>query len=363
MGLGKSLERAYRARILNRLHRELHRDAPMVPPTPLSERARILIIRPEKLGDAYITLPFVHALKRQRPDLELHWVASPRQLPLLTGEQDIAKLHVYDKRRRSERAKLLPLADQTWAAVLDLIYGDSATGLALCSKLAPHAPRIAAHKNDLADCYDFVFTDSRELPAAETALGLLEPLGLKRDQADPLPRLTFSHGERGRATEVASQMNMGRDALIMNISVGKPTRMWPDDKYVETLDQLAPLFGMRILMCTPADRPRAVELARAANGHVEIVPRDLDIRSAAALLAQAAAVITPDTVIAHLAASVTATVALYPGVEWNFRRWQARGPRVVCLRASHPDEIADIPVVAVTDAIKKLRDQTAVARP
>ena len=361
MGIGKSLERAYRARILKRLQRDLRRDRPMPIPIPLPENARLLIIRPEKLGDAYITLPLIHALRAQRPDLSIEWVASPRQLPLLSGEPAIDKVHLYNKRHRRERAKLLPLADQPWAAVLDLIYGDSATGLALCGKLAPHAPRLAAHKNDLTDCYDYVFTDSREIPAAETALGLLRPLGLDA-AADSLPRLTFSHGERARATQVAAEMNMGREALIVNISVGKPTRLWPDEKFVSVLDDLSRLFTMRVILCTPADRPRAVQIAKAANGHVEIVPRDLDIRSAAALLAQAALVITPDTVIAHLAASVTATVALYPGVEWNFNRWRAQGPRVTCLRASHPDEIADIPVVAVTDAAKQLRDPAAVAQ-
>lgn len=363
MGIGKSLERAYRARILNRLHRELRRTEPLPLPSPLPDGARLLLVRPEKLGDAFVTLPLVNAIKKQRPDVSIEWVITARQEPLLRGEPAISKLHIYNKRRRRERARLLPLAGEPWAAVLDLIYNDSATGLALCGKLAPHAPRLAAHKNGLADCYDYVFTDSRELPAAETALGLLTPLGFDPNAAARQPGLSFSHGERARAKELATQLKLDHDAFGVNISAGKPTRHWPDEKFAALLNEVARLFGIRVIFCTPDDRPRAVAIAQAAHGHVEIIPRDTDIRTVAALLGHCAVVVSPDTVIAHLAAAVTATVALYPGVEWNFKRWQARGKRVVCLRASDPDAIADIPVAAVTEAVRRLRDPSAVAHP
>jgi ADP-heptose:LPS heptosyltransferase len=321
-----------------------------------------LLIRPEKLGDAYVTLPLINAIKRQRADIAIDWVASPRQLPLITGESGIDRIHIYDRTFGKANSKLLSLAHEPWTAVLDLIYGDSVTGLTLCSRLAPNAVRIAAHKNDLADCYDQVITHNRETPAAETALALLDPLGLDKSVAESIPRLAFSHGERAHAARVATQLQIDRRSLAVNISAGKPTRLWPDEKFVAALNALSGIFTMRVLICSPPDRPRAARIAKAAAGHVEIAPPDLDIRTIAALLSHFSVVVTPDTVIAHLAASVTATVALYPGVEWNFRRWRAQGDHVICLRASHADDIADIPAAAVTDAARQLHQQRLVAK-
>lgn len=362
MNLLKRFERAYRARRLRRLQRGLQRERALQCPVPLPQDARLLLIRPEKLGDAFVTIPLANAIKQQRPDIAIDWVVSPRQLPLLTGEPSIQRLHPYDRRFGASNAGLVRLAGEPWTAVLDLIYGDSATGLALCGKLAPNAVRLAAHKNDLSDCYDLVMTHSRETPAVETALALLDPLGLDRKASETIPRLAFSHGERAHAARIAKQLQIDHRALAINISAGKSTRLWPDEKVVAALNALSGIFGMRVLICAPPDRTRALEIAKATAGHVETVPPDLDIRTIAALLSHFSVVITPDTVIAHLAASVTATVALYPGVEWNFRRWQAKGEKVICLRAAHPDEIEGIPVAAVVGAARQLHQQRLVAR-
>ena len=62
-----------------------------------SKPGKILILKPSSLGDVVHALPVLRLLKKQFPESQIHWWISQNFAPLLEGDRDIAKLHLFKR--------------------------------------------------------------------------------------------------------------------------------------------------------------------------------------------------------------------------------------------------------------------------
>lgn len=60
---------------------------------------RILILKPSSLGDVIQALPVLRLLKLHRPDSEIHWWIDSALAPLLAGDEDLAGLILFERKR------------------------------------------------------------------------------------------------------------------------------------------------------------------------------------------------------------------------------------------------------------------------
>jgi len=59
---------------------------------PLSTTPRILLIRPDHLGDLVLTTPLLHALKQHVPDAQITMMVGPWSSEIVTRHPDIDRL-------------------------------------------------------------------------------------------------------------------------------------------------------------------------------------------------------------------------------------------------------------------------------
>ncbi len=78
---------------------------------------KILIIRFSSIGDIVLTTPIMRCLKKQFPEIEIHYLTKPEYKILLENNPNIDKIHVLDK---SIFEKALELKAEKFDAVIDL---------------------------------------------------------------------------------------------------------------------------------------------------------------------------------------------------------------------------------------------------
>ena len=61
-------------------------------------RLKILILKPSSLGDVTHALPVLRILKQRYPYAEIHWLIADNLAPLLAGDPDLEKLHIFHRR-------------------------------------------------------------------------------------------------------------------------------------------------------------------------------------------------------------------------------------------------------------------------
>jgi ADP-heptose:LPS heptosyltransferase len=76
-----------------------------------------------------------------------------------------------------------------------------------------------------------------------------------------------------------------------------------------------------LIFCAPSDFRQANRIAEGSGTNVSVIPSGLSLMQAVALLAEVDCVLTPDTSIVHIAASLRIPlVAMYTAAETNYRR-------------------------------------------
>lgn len=60
---------------------------------------KILIIRLSSIGDIVLTTPVLRCVKRQRPDIEIHYLVKPQFKDVLAENPYIDELHFYEDNR------------------------------------------------------------------------------------------------------------------------------------------------------------------------------------------------------------------------------------------------------------------------
>jgi len=114
-----------------------------------------------------------------------------------------------------------------------------------------------------------------------------------------------------------------RGFVCLHAGSRDPARRWPADRFARVADRLAELGYSIVLTGTASERAAAAAVAAAMRHPATNAAGETSVGAAAALLERAALLVTNDTGISHLAASV-------------------RTPSVVVFLASDPDRWAPI---------------------
>src|SRR5688572_10049978 len=103
MAARPSWSRRFRKRVNRRLYGALFRLYRAIFPTPRwegqiprSALRRALIIQHYGVGDMILTTPLIAFLRDRGPDVEIDVLASPRNAPVVAGDDRIARVFVHD---------------------------------------------------------------------------------------------------------------------------------------------------------------------------------------------------------------------------------------------------------------------------
>lgn len=320
-------------------------------PPDLSAVKRILFLRYDKLGDMVVTLPVFETVRRLHPHIRIGVVASPRNEEIIRHDPRIDQVFVYDKRPASIPGLVRSVRRGRYDVVVAMISLRSVTSLFMAQLLGPNSYRIGLGQQEYSEYYHHIVTvpPSLRQHMVEQSLSTLSALGITREQCIVRAPLHLPDDSRAKA---AAFLNGAERPLGVNISAGKPNRIWQREKYTRVVSELArchPDFDI-VILCAPDDRELADQIRRDSGVSARVVPAGLSIIDAAAIVARLRALITPDTSMPHIARSFAVpVVGLYSRDERNTASWRPYGQDVGLIVAQSIGDIFDITPEQVLD--------------
>jgi heptosyltransferase-2/heptosyltransferase-3 len=292
------------------------------PARPLTLPRRILVVRPDHLGDLLFLTPAIRRLRVGFPDAHIVGLIGPWGLPVLDRNPNLDGLMSWDFPwfdRKARRSALAPYAslfalarrlrgerfDVAVQFRSDFWWGALAAKVAGIPDQVSYAAPIARHLYSTA--YPVVHgrhAADENLALASQLTGVVgpEPLGFPvRDS------------ERARAAELFAGLPASRPIVALQVGAGAKVKLWPPDRLAEVGRQLAGEVGVGIVVI---GGPTEIEMAqRVADGvgfGVLNLAGRTNLGELAGVLERCALAIGPDSGPLHLAVAVgTPTIHVF----------------------------------------------------
>ncbi|MFH1699251.1 MAG: glycosyltransferase family 9 protein [Candidatus Zixiibacteriota bacterium] len=327
---------------------------------PLEIRS-VLFLRPEKLGDMVISLPVFYNLKRLYSHLKIYTICSPRNIAIVKNDERIEKNYLYTKHIIDDMKMLGEVRNLKVDAVVDMICDDSVTALFLSQYSSPGAWRIGVGKSKHREYYDsnYEYRTGDEAHVIENTIKLLTAFGIKTENLElhvppTIDKKYFDSAERF----LQSVQNGTGDRIIgLNISAGRPTRVWPEEKNVELINRIIDnLMGYRVVISSdPSERNRAEALASKFASRVCTFPMGLNLLEVSAIISRLELLITPDTSLVHIARAFRVpVVGLYTRFDKNFKLWKPYNQDGGAVVSNNDYNIFDIEVADVYNEVLRV---------
>ena len=246
---------------------------------------------------------------------------------------------------------------EKYDCVIDMIGNDSVTALFMSQLCAPGKPRIGVGKIKYREYYDFNY-DHRMGNTGhiiENTLRLLDAFAIDSQKISGYAEPHLEASEIDLARRFVSSLGGTGDVTLkvgFNISAGSPTRLWAEEKAVELLKRITRSYDdCRIILFTPpSERKRGERLKQLLDDNVDLVPDNLSLTGAAAIIKFLDVLISPDTSLVHIARSFRVPViGLYSRYMKNFLLWRPYDQQTGAVVSGNDDNIFDITVDQVFD--------------
>lgn len=288
---------------------------------------RVLVVRPDRIGDVVLTAPAIDALRHAWPRARVDLLLAPRVAPL--GEALDVDATVVDP------GGLFALAGRLRDGGYDLAvfpYGDAR--VAAAAALAGIPRRVG---NGLRP-YSLMLTDRVRLhrsrpPLHEVdyCLRLLAPLGIDPAWEGP-PRVTPPLEARAWARDFERELGLEAPWVLLHPGGGGSAGRPDPETFGRFAAATAAATGASVVLTAgPGEEALAARAAATSGGRV--LPPVPDLLRLAALLERSQVVLAGSTGPLHLAAAVgAAVVGLYPHkASQAIRRWGPQGPAATAL--------------------------------
>jgi lipopolysaccharide heptosyltransferase I len=299
---------------------------------------RILIVRLSALGDIIHALPVLFAIKRALPATEVDWLVEQNYASILTLVPEL-------DRRIIVRARAPGGADDAirfggggigYLRAVSFLRGqryDAALDLQGLIKSA-----VWARASGASRVIGFARDHLREPQAASFYTETVTPPGAghvidknlsvlaRLDVPDTPMTLTLQATASPEVVAAIAAAGGPRGFIVLNPGAAWPNKRWPADRFGAVAAALFRRTQLRSLITWgPSERPLAESVVMASGGAASLAPAT-SIADLAALLRDAAVVVSGDTGPLHIAAAMgTPLVGLY-GPTWPERNgpWDPR---------------------------------------
>ncbi len=291
----------------------------------LPKGARVLIVRLSAIGDVLHVTAVAHNLKRQRPDCHITWLASPPASTLLTQNDDVDRLLVWDRRPfdtavsngripaalRMLREAAHLLRAEPFDVALDL-QGLFLTGILTRMSRAPRRIGIRERHEGNPLFMTEMAPDIEDVHKVRRYMTSLAPLGLEflRFTPGPILRAGESDVPFARAFYAAHGIEMGRrlhPVVLVAVRTTWADKQWSTAKFAAALAPL-PRRIQLVFIGSKGDAPYIEEVRRSLDGRTtHTIAGETDLLQLAALMRCADLLLTCDTGPLYLAEAVHLT--------------------------------------------------------
>lgn len=269
---------------------------------------RVLLSRLSALGDIVHTWPLAELIRRQRPDVQLHWLVERPFLPLVATHPAVTSaIGVATRRWRkgplsaTTRSEIRYVVDDLRTLAIDLAVDPQ--GLiksAAWARLAGIPQRFGlAGRHRREGAAGIFYTDTVSPPpdarhVIDLNLAMARALDIE-PRFGAAPNGRFLLGDELPATQ--------SDSAVLLPATGGRGKAWPAYCFAELARVLAAHGRSVVIAWGPGEAELAHTIAEGAGPGVVVAP-PTDLTELARLLASAGVVIGGDTGTVHLAASL-----------------------------------------------------------
>ncbi|MBX0328207.1 glycosyltransferase family 9 protein [Oscillochloris sp. ZM17-4] len=285
---------------------------------------RVLVIKPDALGDALLATPALRALRQGLPDARIAGAVGPWSRVIWAGSPDLDLLHDLPfpgfsraggpggalrpywlllryaalLRRQGYDAALLLRDDHWWGAALIALAG--------IPRRVGHAHPLCAPFLTDALPYDPAEHVSRQSLAVVEKIAALHAGSVASSVQSSYPlRFAPSPADQAWADRwAAAHLAPGERLVAIHPGASGPTKAWPPERWASLGDALAGRGGLRVVLTGgPAEAPLAAQVAALMRRPPLSVAGATGVGQLAALLGRAALIIGGDTGPLHIAVS------------------------------------------------------------
>lgn len=288
-------------------------------------RLRIVVVRPDRLGDVILSTPVFAAIKRHYPRAHLSVLVREGVAPLLRGLAVVDEVIVYDPDRKHRGLKgLLLLGAQ-------LRKREFRIGVVLQSNwriaLALFLGRVRYRVGPLSKLHSFIFYNRGvrqhrslvEMHETDYNLQLLRRLGIRVPARRLATSVCLPAEEVRRAQSWLAERGWdpAQTLVVVHPGMGGSALNWPEAHYIELIRALLREGRKVLLTAGPSEAALAARVQAACPegllSYVNTVGDDVTFLGA--LYSQAQLVVAPSTGPLHLAVAVdTPVVTFYPPI-------------------------------------------------
>jgi len=321
---------------------------------------RILIIRPDKIGDLILTLPMATVIKDTMPDAHVSFLVREYTAPLASLCTDIDQVVLYD-RNWSLRKTISLIRSVKPDAIF--VFGHKLK-LTVASFIARVPIRVGRAYFWFSFLYNKKIYEHRKNPErneAEYNVRMLKAIGINAE-ITPFPKLDKN--------KLPKNLLPFSDYIVFHVPTGGSAPQWSEDHFVELAKMIATKYNSSIVLTgLPSENTNLLQVAeRMKHNAIDVhINTESNLLGLASILASAKFVISGSTGPGHIAAALgVPVIGLFPGVislskeRWGFRGSQAINlsplflPKQECPQCNDCICINEITDEQVGDAMKNL---------
>lgn len=308
---------------------------------------RVLLIRPDHIGDMLFTTPALRLLRRALPDAEISYMVGPWAAEVVERNHNVDRIIRCDCPGFSRRPKGWVLGPYMkmlqWAGQLRGQGFDLALNLrfdfwwgALLAYLAGIPRRVGY---EIEECRPFLTEKVPFVPchAVEQNLKLIEKMcgvSFQKDRDDLSLEYTPTEGERESINKLLREQGISDEDRLVAIHPGATSEVksWREDWWARVADILSERDGVRIILTGgPGDVALCKQVQETMENPCVVLAGNTTLGELAALLQRCSLVLGADSGPLHLAVAMgTPTVHLYgPSDPLIFGPWGDQRKHVV----------------------------------
>jgi len=280
---------------------------------------KILISRTDRLGDLILALPFVESIKNRYPNCQVEVMSSLYASPILENNKRIDRIvRVQQDQLISSRLYkkdlLNKIRDAGYKCVV-VLYPERHISHLLYKAGIPHRIGTAGRFHSVFFNHR-LFHKRKENKKHESEYNLDFLKYFREGETVARPAVFPLEKEEKNARRILKQAGIDNRFVVLHPGSGGSAESWPFEKFVELYSILTEKNIQVIMSGTDIEGERIEKIERKIGIRVNKITGQTDLRTLAALLSQASAVVANSTGPLHLAVAVgTRVVGLYPSTE------------------------------------------------
>ncbi|MBU6375359.1 MAG: glycosyltransferase family 9 protein [Bdellovibrionales bacterium] len=307
-------------------------------PTFISATARILIVRPDRLGDVVLSTPVFEVVRRHYPKAKIVVLAQARVAPILRGLSSVDEVLEFAPEGRHSGWFGF------WRLVSELRRGEFALAVVLQAPAlvawALLLARIPIRIGPWSKWYSFLVYNRGvrqrrsqvDMHEADYNLQLLQPLRISVGSKTVDTRIAVSTGAQQEVDQWLSSRGISSDSRVwvaMHPGMGGSALNWPESQYLDLAQAL--LTGGYGVVVTGGPGEQGIldrfmeHLGKEYAGSIHVYGGQSasDVQRLAAVYRRVQLVIAPSTGPLHVAVAVGSPVlSFYPPIRvQSARRW------------------------------------------